>query len=117
MARLDSKHLQTTKRAAIITTALKWFLDKIPVRILPPQLRGAAIALKRLTPLVGYIGVFIAWSWARISACDKGNGVVLTATWLLPVALIPMPWNAGDIYGPPVRPQSEEERGKGGDKT
>jgi len=26
--------------------------------------------------------------------------VVLTATWLLPVALVPMTWDAGDIYGP-----------------
>lgn len=32
--------------------------------------------------------------------CSTGNGVVLTATWLLPVALLPMAWDAGDIYGP-----------------
>ena len=25
---------------------------------------------------------------------------MLTATWLLPVALLPMSWDAGDIYGP-----------------
>lgn len=25
---------------------------------------------------------------------------MLTATWLLPVALVPMTWDAGDIHGP-----------------
>lgn len=103
--------------------------------MMPPQVRGVVALLRRLTPLVGYIGIFIAWSWTRISACDKGecslripilskcnedlltnshwlallvctigNGVVLTATWLLPVALIPMAWDAGDIHGPSNRP-------------
>lgn len=37
-----------------------------------------------------------------------GNGVVLTATWLLPVALVPMAWDAGDIYGPRAPPKPEE---------
>lgn len=32
--------------------------------------------------------------------------MVLTATWLLPVALVPMAWDAGDIHGPPIRPPS-----------
>jgi hypothetical protein len=36
----------------------------------------------------------------------SGNGVVLTATWLLPVALIPTAWDAGDIEGPKKRPAS-----------
>lgn len=40
-----------------------------------------------------------------------GNGVVLTATWLLPVALIPSSWDAGDIHGPPVRPPDEDGPG------
>lgn len=39
-----------------------------------------------------------------------GNGVVLTATWLLPVALIPMAWDAGDIYGPVLLPKPEDRK-------
>ena len=39
----------------------------------------------------------------------SGNGVVLTATWLLPVALLPMAWDAGDIYGPRLAPQQEND--------
>jgi hypothetical protein len=34
---------------------------------------------------------------------------VLTATWLLPVALLPMSWDAGDIYGPRLAPQQEKD--------
>ena len=40
---------------------------------------------------------------------NVGNGVVLTATWLLPVALLPMSWDAGDIYGPRLASQEEED--------
>lgn len=104
MAVLNSNQMKATQRAAMITTALQWFLTKVPMVIIPPQVKPAVTVLRRLSPLLGYIGVFIAWSWGRISACDKGNGVVLTATWLLPVALIPMSWDAGDIHGPPNRP-------------
>ncbi|KAF9469751.1 hypothetical protein BDZ94DRAFT_1243174 [Collybia nuda] len=112
MSTLGDNQLKATKRAAMITAALQWFLNKIPLTMMPPQVRGAAVLLRRLLPLVGYIGVFIAWSWTRISARDKGNGVVLTATWLLPVALIPMAWDAGTIHGPssvPLPPKDGEE--------
>jgi hypothetical protein len=132
MATLNDNHLKTTKRAAMITAALQWFLNKVPLMMMPPQVRGAIVLLRRLTPLVGYIGVFVAWSWTKIAACNKGellrsfasetfvdvcsphhhvgNGVVLTATWLLPVALIPMAWDAGDIHGPSIRPPSRGEQ-------
>jgi hypothetical protein len=38
----------------------------------------------------------------------SGNGVVLTATWLLPVALFPSSWDAGDLYGPRLASQQEK---------
>lgn len=72
MAKLDRTSLKATARAAMITTALKWLLDKIPMMLVPPQLRPAVKMLKQLSPVVGYIGVFIAWSWDRVRACDKG---------------------------------------------
>ncbi|KAF8808048.1 hypothetical protein BYT27DRAFT_7223798 [Phlegmacium glaucopus] len=108
MAKLNGTSLKATARAAMLTTALKWLLAKIPLMMIPVQFRPAVKMLKTLSPVVGYVGVFIAWSWERVKSLDKGNGVVLTATWLLPVALIPMSWDAGDIYGP--RLASEEER-------
>ena len=33
---------------------------------------------------------------------------MLTATWLLPVALFPMPWDAGNLYGPRLASQQEK---------
>jgi hypothetical protein len=39
----------------------------------------------------------------------SGNGVVFTATWLLPVALLPMSWDAGDINGPRLASQQEKD--------
>ncbi|CAK5264396.1 unnamed protein product, partial [Mycena citricolor] len=100
MKKLDNKHLVATKRAAMITAALKWMLDKIPIAVVPPQIRPAALVLKRLAPYLGYVGVFIAWSWNSIQQSDKGDGIVLTATWLLPVALLPAPLNPQDFVRP-----------------
>ena len=69
---LNNKQLEAAKRAAIMTTALKWLLDRIPVKLFPPQFRPILMALKRLAPYLGYIGAFIAWSWGAIKAFDKG---------------------------------------------
>lgn len=44
---------------------------------------------------------------------------MLTATWLLPVALVPMAWDAGDIHGPHLPPPVTQEpvgKGKGKEK-
>lgn len=127
MAKLDNKTLKATTRAAMITTAVKWLLDKIPLSLVPPQLRPAVKLLKQLSPLAGYIGIFIAWSWDRVRSLDEGmisqigafsgrggsfclpgNGVVLSATWILPVALLPMTWDAGYIFRPILPPKPEE---------
>ena len=34
---------------------------------------------------------------------------MLTATWLLPVAILPMSWDAGDIHGPRLASQQEKD--------
>ena len=72
MAKLNGTSLKATARATILTTALKWFLDKIPLMLIPIQFRPAVKMLKTLGPVVGYVGVFIAWSWERIKSLDKG---------------------------------------------
>jgi hypothetical protein len=100
---LNNKRLEVAKRAAIITTALKWLLDHLPVKLLPPQFRPILTVLRRLVPYLGYIGAFIAWSWGAIKTFDKGNGVILTATWLLPVALIPGAWDDELLQSPTPR--------------
>ncbi|KAJ6520237.1 hypothetical protein C8R45DRAFT_1086119 [Mycena sanguinolenta] len=97
---LDDTRLEAARRSFMVTAALKWLLAKVPTTLFPPQMRPAILVLKRLTPFLGYIGVFIAWSWTAIKALDKGHGVVLTATWLLPVALVPATLRAQDFMRP-----------------
>ncbi|KAH6917085.1 hypothetical protein BKA70DRAFT_1367605 [Coprinopsis sp. MPI-PUGE-AT-0042] len=110
MRKLGASSVEAAARAAMITSALKWMIDKIPLLLIPVQFRPAVKMLKSLTPFAGYVGVFIAWSWDRIRTFDEGNGVVLTASWVLPVALVPMSWDAGDIYGPRLPSEIEEKK-------
>jgi hypothetical protein len=72
-------------------------MDHLPVSLLPPQMRPGVTILRHLVPYVGYMGGFIAWTWSAIRSFDKGYGVVLTATWLLPFALIPGTWEADQV--------------------
>jgi len=76
MTKLNSSSLKATARAAMITAALKWLLDKVPILLVPPQLRPAMKMLKTLTPLASYVGVFIAWSWDRVRTLDKGISIL-----------------------------------------
>jgi hypothetical protein len=73
MATLDSVSLKATAQAAMVTGALKWLLNKVPDVLVPAQFKPALILMRRLGPIVGYIGVFIAWSWSRIKKHDKGS--------------------------------------------
>ena len=94
---LNSKQFEAAKQAALITTALKWLLDHLPLDVLPLQLRPAAALLRSLVPVIGYIGSFIGWSWSAVCSFDRGQGVVLSATWLLPIALIPGTWEENEL--------------------
>jgi hypothetical protein len=69
---LSDAQLATARKAALITTSLKWIVDSVPLAMVPVQLRPAMLMLKRLTPYVGYVGTFIAWSWERIKQKDGG---------------------------------------------
>ena len=73
MVKLDNKAIKATARAAMIATALKWLLEKIPLVVVPAQFRPGVRLLKRLVPLTGYIGAFVAWSWDRVRSLDEGT--------------------------------------------
>ena len=96
---LDDKSIDIAKKANIISTALQWILDHVPSG-LPVELVAVVLVLKAIAPIIGYIGAFISWSWGTIKGFDKGQGVVLSATWLLPIALIPGSWD----FVPPTTP-------------
>ncbi|KAG8984126.1 hypothetical protein FRB93_006705 [Tulasnella sp. JGI-2019a] len=99
MVILSDKTIEATKRAAMVTAAIGWLINNIPMAMLPLPLQPAITLLKAVVPYLGYIGGFISWSWAEVKSFDKGNGVVLSATWLLPIALIPGTWETvqGDV--------------------
>lgn len=70
---LNNKRLEAAKRAAIITTALQWLFNSIPVAIIPIQFRAGLFLAQQIVPYLGYIGGFLAWSWGSIKAFDKGT--------------------------------------------
>ncbi|KAF8149350.1 hypothetical protein B0H34DRAFT_182774 [Crassisporium funariophilum] len=72
LAILSDKTLEAAKRAAMITTALTWFFNNLPITALPPAVRPALLLLQRLAPFLGYIGTFISWSWGTIKSYDVG---------------------------------------------
>ncbi|KAF7305198.1 hypothetical protein MKEN_01235000 [Mycena kentingensis (nom. inval.)] len=102
---LDDQSVEAAKQTTIITAALVWFFSNLPIASFPPPLQPAMLLLQRLAPLVSYLGTFISWSWSTIRGFDNGHGVILTATWLLPIALIPSTWHARD-FPPPSMPVS-----------
>ncbi|GJJ06077.1 hypothetical protein Clacol_000266 [Clathrus columnatus] len=56
--------------------------------------------LKEFMPIIGYVSNIINSEWDLVKAQDKGEGVVCTATWIMPIALIPRPWDF-----PPAPPE------------
>ncbi|KAI0336008.1 hypothetical protein GY45DRAFT_1239287 [Cubamyces sp. BRFM 1775] len=97
---LNDKEIEAAKVGAMLTTALQWLLNNVPATALPPTLQPALALVRSLVPYLGYIGGFVAWSWGALKGFDVGNGVTLTATWLLPIALIPGTWENSDVPQP-----------------
>lgn len=84
---------EAEKIANLINKCLNYILNNIPAGL--PSTLGAVITiLKAIAPTTGYISTFIGWSWDTIKSFNKGQGVILSATWILPVALIPRTWDA-----------------------
>ncbi|KAG8734524.1 hypothetical protein FRC11_000012 [Ceratobasidium sp. 423] len=55
--------------------------------------------VREMLPFIRYIAQFIDFEWNTIKAQDKGRGVVCAATWVMPAALVPRPW---DFVDPPM---------------
>ncbi|KAK1216371.1 hypothetical protein PQX77_020985 [Marasmius sp. AFHP31] len=97
LAILSDEQVEATKRVALITSSLTWFFANIPVAALPLPMQPALLMLQKLVPYLGYVGSLITWSWDAVKSFDTGHGVILSATWLLPVALIPGTWEDYDF--------------------
>ncbi|KAJ7725827.1 hypothetical protein DFH07DRAFT_853409 [Mycena maculata] len=65
--------------------------------------------VREILPFVRYIAQFVDFEFSAIQKQDRGQGVVCAATWIMPAALVPRPW---DFPPPdPVTAPSEEETG------
>ncbi|POW09738.1 hypothetical protein PSTT_06611 [Puccinia striiformis] len=53
----------------------------------------AAGGAVELLPFIRFLGAYLDVEWAAITEQNKGKGVVIAATWALPMALVPRPWD------------------------
>ncbi|ORY02591.1 hypothetical protein K493DRAFT_312005 [Basidiobolus meristosporus CBS 931.73] len=53
---------------------------------------ATATAVPPLVPFVRVIAGFLTLELTAIQGRDKGTGLILSASWLLPAVLIPRPW-------------------------
>lgn len=92
--------------AMTISKMLTALLDgaaKIP---LPASFQAVLTVLKSIAPVTQYISTYIGWSWNELKTLDKGEGICLSTTWVLPVALIPRTWDA------PSAPPAKDRDGR-----
>ncbi|KAF9122352.1 hypothetical protein BGW39_009796 [Mortierella sp. 14UC] len=54
---------------------------------------GAIPGLAALVPIAKIISAWVGYQWGVIKTQDAGRGVVISATWVLPVALASRPWD------------------------
>ncbi|KAI8457203.1 hypothetical protein BY996DRAFT_829589 [Phakopsora pachyrhizi] len=46
-----------------------------------------------ILPVLKYLSNYLDLEWKAVQSQNKGNGVVIAATWVLPMILIPRPWD------------------------
>ncbi|KAF7793836.1 hypothetical protein EIP86_004957 [Pleurotus ostreatoroseus] len=71
--------------------------------------------VREILPFVRYISSFIDTEFNIIKQEDQGKGVVCAATWLIPTALVPRPWDFPDapvVKVDPAMPNSPAEPSK-----
>jgi len=49
--------------------------------------------VREILPFIRYISQYVDFEFNAIRGQDKGKGVVCAATWIMPVALVPRPWD------------------------
>lgn len=62
--------------------------------------------VREILPFIRYASQFIDFEWTAIKAQDKGKGVVCAATWVMPAALVPRPWDFADPPPPNAKKAS-----------
>ncbi|KAI0793223.1 hypothetical protein C8Q75DRAFT_712993 [Abortiporus biennis] len=62
--------------------------------------------VQEILPFVRYISQYIDSEFSMIQGQDQGKGVVCAATWIMPVALVPRPWDFPDPPDSTVQPDN-----------
>ncbi|KAF8973294.1 hypothetical protein BDZ97DRAFT_1912846 [Flammula alnicola] len=65
--------------------------------------------VREILPFVRYISQFVDFEFSTIKAQNKGRGVVCAATWIMPAALVPRPWDFPVSQAPTTKPGDESE--------
>lgn len=68
--------------------------------------------VREVLPFVRYISTFIDTEYNMIKRQDQGKGVVCAATWLLPAALVPRPWDFSPAPIITIEPAPTEDPAK-----
>ncbi|KJA19939.1 hypothetical protein HYPSUDRAFT_43832 [Hypholoma sublateritium FD-334 SS-4] len=58
--------------------------------------------VREILPFIRYISQYVDFEFSAIKAQDKGHGVVCAATWIMPAALVPRPWDFPLLAEPPT---------------
>ncbi|KAF8504237.1 hypothetical protein BU17DRAFT_23625, partial [Hysterangium stoloniferum] len=69
---------------------------------------------REILPFVRYIANFVDFEWSAIQSQDKGKGVVCAATWIMPAAMIPRPWDFDPL---PATSTANQNKANDGSKT
>lgn len=84
---LPSKVLLTDPRVPSPFSISPLSLHSAPAYLL--LLPGGALIKSLGLPIIAAIGALLTFYWVTVKGKDEGEGVVLAATWLVPVALVP----------------------------
>ncbi|PPQ98613.1 hypothetical protein CVT24_003946, partial [Panaeolus cyanescens] len=101
---LPPPSLEYLSNAQNITSAIMNFLSALSL---------VNNGVREILPFVRYISQFIDFEFNAIKRQDRGQGVVCAATWIMPAAMVPRPW---DFPTPPeTQPESPDHPEKSGE--
>ncbi|RXW21299.1 hypothetical protein EST38_g4557 [Candolleomyces aberdarensis] len=102
---LPTPTLEYLSRVQSITTAVVNFLSAMAL---------VNNGVREILPFVRYIAQFVEFEFNSIRTQDKGKGVICAATWIMPAALVPRPWDFPDPPPPATPKEGEETNGEEG---
>ncbi|EDR11450.1 uncharacterized protein LACBIDRAFT_313632 [Laccaria bicolor S238N-H82] len=56
--------------------------------------------VREILPFIRYIAQYIDFEWNAIKRQDQGQGVICAATWIMPAAMVPRPWDFPPLTEP-----------------